>query len=198
LPEARGNGRDVTRPAGTVTYGTGSGNGAAASVPYISGTTATTMLWPSGSIPTNFTICSITRYSGSTYRRILNTTGYTNGVGNNWLHGHWDGLRGVAYYEGWKTSSEATVGTQTDWLVMCGNNGNPIPNNIFVDSVAKGTATGGAGGGTYNMSINTGYYSEQSDWAFTYLVIYDTVLTDAEMYTVSNMLLSYLASGTMG
>jgi hypothetical protein len=190
LPEARGNGRDVTRPAGTVTYGNGSGNGAAASVPYISGTTATQLLWPSGSIPTNFTICSITRYTGGTNERILisNT--------NNWLHGHVSGMRGKAYYEGWKTLDNQSIGTLTNWLVMCGNNGNPTPKNILVDSVASGVNSGGTGG--YTLTINNGSYSEPSDWAFTYLVIYDTVLTDAEMYTVSNMLLSYLASGTMG
>ena len=38
----------------------------------------------------------------------------------NWLHGHHWGERGVAYYEGWKTS-ELGQGADVDhWLVMCG------------------------------------------------------------------------------
>jgi len=193
LPEARSNGRDVTRPAGTVTYGTGSGNGAAASVPYISGITTTTMLWPSGSIPTNFTICSITRYTGGNNGRIL-----TSNTGN-WLHGHHNVKRGVAYYNNvTKTSFNTNVGTLNNWLVMSGNNGTSGvsgTNTILVDSVPSGIANGGTGNN--QLAINMYDPAELSDWALTYLVIYDTVLTDAEMLTVSNKLLSYLANGTM-
>jgi hypothetical protein len=78
---------------------------------------------------------------------------------------------------------------------MCGNNGTSIANSILVDSVASGIAPAGGTGG-YTLTINTRSL-ERSDWQLSYIVIYDTVLTDAEMLTVSNKLLSYLVNGYM-
>ena len=184
LPEARGNGRTVTT-TGTVTKGSGSGNGAAGSIAYLTGNTASTFTWPAGSIPTNFTICSITRYNGGTNGRILNGS-------TNWLHGHWNGQRGVCHYDAWKTGS-TNIGTQQNWLVCCGNNGGAIPNNILIDGVASGTATGGTG--NIPLYINAGGSVEPSDFQFSYLMIWDQVLTDAEALTVSTALQYYISSG---
>lgn len=190
LPEARGlTAKNMITTVGTITSGKASGNGAAASVSYISGTTTSKLTWPASSVPANFTICSITRYAGSTNQRIL------TGTSGNWLHGHWGGLRGVAYYEGWKTQVASSVGTLANWLVMCGNNGSSNGSNILVDSVQKGTASGGTGG--YALTINAGSFSEVSDWGLAYLIIYDRVLTDAQMKTVSDKLLLYLSTGNM-
>jgi hypothetical protein len=94
------------------------------------------MLWPTG-LPNDFTICSITRYTGSSNSRILagvNEIGYCGG----WLHGHYLGRRRVAHYDSWKTS-ESSRGTLTDWLVICGQNSasssTAIPNNIIADGM---------------------------------------------------------------
>ena len=59
--------------AGNVASGTETDNGAAGQVPFVGGNTATRMQWGGGSIPAAFTICSVTRYSGSTRQRILST-----------------------------------------------------------------------------------------------------------------------------
>jgi hypothetical protein len=59
----------------------------------------------------------------------------------DWLHGHHDDKRGVAYYDilndspGWVTP-EATRGTETDWLIMCGTNGGAHPGNVVEDKVS--------------------------------------------------------------
>ena len=58
-------------------------------------------------------ICSVTRYAEGTKKRILNA------AGRNWLHGHWNGHAGVAYYNGWVTSSNGIVTPDTDWVLMC-------------------------------------------------------------------------------
>jgi hypothetical protein len=186
LPEARGYDRNVTS-TGTVTRGSGSGNGASSAISYIGGTTATTLTWPTGSIPTNFTICSVTRYTGGTSRRILNGS-------SNWLHGHWNGQRGVCHYDGWKTASTG-VGTLQNWLVCCGNNGAAIPNNILIDSVASGTVTGGSSNQPLYINTGGGNYGETTDFQFSYLIIWNQILTDAEMLTTSTALLYYLSSG---
>jgi hypothetical protein len=57
--------------------------------------------------------------------------------GHNFIHGHGGSnipVRGTAYYEGWMTS-ETSLGVLTNWLVMCGQNGNSVaaPDNIIAD-----------------------------------------------------------------
>ena len=60
-------------------------------------------------IQNEFTVCSVTRYTGGTKGRIL------NGGVSNWLHGHWWGRAGVAYYNGWKTAVRDRVSPDTNW-----------------------------------------------------------------------------------
>ena len=97
LPDALGNGAMDAVTSGLV-YGNSSGNGASASIAYVTGTTSSIITWPQGTIPSTFTVCSLTRYTGGTNDRILNS------VSTTWLHGHQNGMRGVAYYKaGWQT-----------------------------------------------------------------------------------------------
>ena len=190
LKESRGNGRDVTLNG--VSYASASGNGAFVNIPYLYGSTTNTMLWQTGSIPANFTICSITRYTGGANQRILQSNG-PQVDSSNWLHGHWMNRRGVCYYVGWKTSSSVSNGTLTNWLVTCGKNNGTSPNNILVDGVSIGTANGGSG--NLQLSINTGGYTEYSDWAFSNVIIWDQTLTDVELKLVSDYMTNYLSTG---
>lgn len=92
--DASGNGRHGLLTGGTVNTGTVGGNGAQIQVPFVGGSENTTIQWPMSSIPANFTICSITRYTGNDlHNRILACPG-------NWLHGHWNSQPGATYYEG--------------------------------------------------------------------------------------------------
>ncbi len=186
LYEMRGNGRDAA--ATSVLSSSGSGYGASVSIPYIYGSTTSTIVWPSGSIPTSFTICSLTRYTGGTRGRILSSP---NG---NWLHGHWAGNRGNAFYEGWKTVL-TNVNDLDNWLVFCGKNSESTPNNILLDGSGIGTTSGGTGGKI--LSINNNGWGELSDWAFSYLFIWDQILTDSEMQIVSTSLTQYLSNGQL-
>ena len=187
LYDISGNGRHAIT-SDNITKTTGSGNGADSSITYISGATTTTISWPTGSIPEKFTILSLTRYTAGTKGRILQSS-Y-----GNWLHGHWNGLRGVAYYEGWKTSV-ASTGTQTDWLCFIGKNSSINSNNILVDGEGIGINTGGSGGDLYKLSINIGQ-SEKSDWALSYVVIWNRHLTDEEMFYNNSLINNYLSDGT--
>ena len=188
--DTTGNGRNGT-VTGTVTSGSGIGNGATASIPYITGTITDSVTFPSGSIPTNFTICAITRYTGSYNQRIL-----TNTSTGNYIFGHHtSGMQ--AYFNGtWATDANtfASLGiSSTDWLVFCGKNGGTVPNNVLFNNIAKGTASGGTGSGI--LSINGFSTGELSDWGFSHLIIWDKVLSDTDMATVSNALKSYLTTG---
>jgi hypothetical protein len=135
LKESRGNGRDITI-SGSITINNSSGNGALNSVYSIEGGIGSTMLWPSA-LSEDFTICSMTRYTGSSNRqRILNQVGGTC----DWFHGHGATRRGVALYDNhWRTPGDFSTGAPSDWLVMCGqnsaSNSDAAPNNIIADGM---------------------------------------------------------------
>jgi len=146
---------------------TASGNGAANAVTFLSGTPATKMLWPNSSIPSKFTICSVTRYAGATRGSIL-TCKDSPAQSKTWIHGHNYSMRGVARYTKWKTA-KSNVGAVDDWLVMCGTNaGATFPGNLILDQDEIGTSSGGRG----NCTLNVGYY-ESSDWALHSVLIWD-------------------------
>jgi hypothetical protein len=157
-------------------------------VAFISGSTQSRLYWPEGSIPNTFTICSITRYTGGANGRIL------NGIGRNWLHGHHGGRSGMAYYE--KVLMDDTKRSfSSDWAVMCGSNGLPSPTNILYNGAALGTDQGGLGGGTLGVNPTNSEQREYSDWALSFVAIWDQHLTAEEMQTASDALMEYLATG---
>ena len=162
LSDLTGNGRNAI--CSGVTAGSGSGNGADANIPYLSGTPTSTIEWPSGSIPQLFTLCSITRYGGSQRERIL------QGKFNNFLHGHWRASRGRAFYNTTDFNSGGIAGNNLDWLVFCGKNEGNTPNNILANNQPIGILGEGNGNNTLTIIIFNGY-SEPSDWPFTYLWI---------------------------
>jgi hypothetical protein len=167
--------------------GTGSGfsticetdiNGAAGTVCSLKGTPASALNFGPGSVPPTFTICSITRYTGAARGRILSGDG-------NWLHGHWSGNIGVAYYEGWKTGGATAIAIQpTDWLLFCGQNAAP---GLFL---ANGVRVGnGAGGGASNIAFGVNSLgccgkSEASDWAISEISVWNRALSADDLESV--------------
>ena len=133
LMEARGNGRDVTIAGDGISKLFNSGNGAIKSVHSLTGGLSNIMIWPT--LPDDFTICSMTRYTSSANRqRILTNTGTTC----DWSHGHRAAKRGVAHYSAFRTL-DLSFGTLNDWLVMCGQNSqtnlDANPRNIIADGI---------------------------------------------------------------
>ena len=103
------------------------------------------------------------RYTGGTKRRIL------TGGGTNWLHGHWNGHAGVAYYSSWKTATTDRVSPDTNWLVMCGSNVGASP--ILANGQSVRSANGGTD--TSTLHINGGRYpQETTDFAVAEVIMY--------------------------
>ena len=197
LVDITGNGRDATIiQLGTMSSGSTTGFGTTASIPYIQGTTTTQIVWPVGSIASTFTICSIAKYASTSNRmRIL------DGSGNNWLHGHWYGNAGCAHYGDWKNNAwtspdPPTSGNNLNWVITCGTNGssNAVPGNILVNSVEVGVYNGGAG--NVQLTINAAY-GEPSDFQFNSVYIWNVALTNAQMKTVSDLLVNYVYTGSI-
>lgn len=189
LPDLTGNGRSATTSG--VSLASASGNGAAASIPYLTGGTAARINWPAGSIPvTAFTICSMTRYlAGGANRRILTSPTY------NFAHGHYNGVRGTALYKSaFVADNTVSKGTLTDWLVMCGSTA-ATPDNIMIDNGESIGALTGTYTPVGTLSVNNGTYPETSDFAFSQLIIWDQVLTAVEMRIVCNAMTHFLLTG---
>ena len=192
LSDLTGNARHATTSG--VALGSTTGNGCSGTITSIGGTTTTTIAFPTGSIPTTFTIASLSRYgtTGSTNRVLCN-----NSTTGNIFHGHQGAKRGVSYYDnGWKTA-QATVGTLRNWLNCVGTNGSgvSIPSNIVVDGTGIGVAN--AGIGNYTLAINIGRSAEYSDYELSQLIIWDQALTADEMTIVANAITNYMNTGIL-
>jgi hypothetical protein len=185
LYDTSGNNRHASS-SGTINKTTASGNGATGNITYISGNTSAYINFPTGSIPANFTILSLSRYNGGTNRRIVQAQF------GNWLHGHWNANRGVCHYDAFKTPV-TSIGTLTDWLCCIGKNSGSTPGNILIDGTARGNATGGPG--NYTLTVNNGQYGETSDWALSCIMIWDQILTDQEMIDLNTMINNYKSTG---
>ena len=80
-------------------------------------------------------------------------------------------------------------------MVMTNSTSIAVPNNVLVDSVARGTVNGGTGG--YTLSINGSGSQEQSDFQFSQLIIWNQALTTTEMSVVATALNTYLTTGVL-
>ena len=175
-------------------------------VSFVSGGTSDGIIFPSNTIPATFTICTMSRYTGSAQERIIQArTSYTstdNDSSLNWLHGHWRhleqaaGTTGRAYYDGHKTYGTATQMSSlnlnvADWLLMCGQNA--ASGSIFRvmgpnGSEDIGAMSGGPGG--LHLAINKGW-AEYSDWAVGEAITWNRLLSSAEI----NSVLDYFQEG---
>jgi hypothetical protein len=200
--DASGNGNDATpyygAPLETIIEGPGL-HGAAGEVGYIAGD-LDRGIDLGGVIQTQFTICSVTRYTSTvaeTQARIL------DGKTINWLHGHHGGHAGVAFYENWAVASidnKLTLDGQetTDWVVLCGSNDADAP--VLLDLTAGPTdispASSAYMGGT-GIGINRPGASEPSDWALAELMTWDRHLSESEMTDAIEYLAERLENGNL-
>jgi hypothetical protein len=177
--------------ANNVTSGIASGNGASKPISFLAGAIGSSMSWPTGSIPSTFTICSLTRYSDAGTRKRVLTDQTTN-----WVHGHLPGNSpGLCYY-GLSTGSGPGI-PLINWLNCCGTNNINIstPNNIINNTIPGGSSNGGVGGG--RLGINNGSRNEPSDFLFSQVIIFDQPLTLNEMNIISNAYQNYLLTGIL-
>lgn len=198
LYDCSGNNRHASA-TGNIIKKKESGNGANSSIDYIQGDNNCSINFSSGSIPTNFTIASITRYvNGGTNKRIL------QGYSTDWLHGHSNNNTGVCKYGVWET--QETSVSINNWVRTIGKNGN-ISNrayNVLIDGFPHGTPhsnhdnpeTYNYGSGsdtlTINDSRNTNGVNEYGSWALSCVIIFDKCLSDTELIILEGILNDYM------
>jgi hypothetical protein len=134
----------------------------------------------------------MSRYSGGVRKRICASTS------GNFLHGHHEVKRGVAFYTDaiiWVISTSS--GTLDNWLVMCGKNPGQNPNNMLRDGQAVGTKSVSISP-NWQLTINIELqWREHSDWAVAQAFVWDQALTDQEMAQVSTLMLNSLSNASI-
>lgn len=174
LYDCSGNGRHATT-SGDIIKNTNE------KIKYISGDVNCKIDFPNGSIPNNFTIASISKYTSGSNKRIL------QGKNSNWLHGHWDNNTGVAYYNGWKTANN-TVKNNDQWIRMIGTNNNYILNN----STSVRTSSNGNGNDKLTINNSSAITSENSNWALSCVIIWDNELNNNDLLYIDDLLTKYM------
>lgn len=130
-----------------------------------------------------YTICSVTRYTGEPYGRIL------QGSQENWLHGQSKKNTGVS------CAAQETPDNldREDWVVVCASSDDS-------DALVNGEKVSQKHCGNVkvkqNLVINHGSkWKEVSSWAVMEVIVWNKVLDAGNMTQASNYLLSKLAAG---
>jgi hypothetical protein len=191
LQDISGNRRVGRVTTGSTSAGVLAGNGAGISVPFVEGTTATQILWGSLSVPSTFTICSITRYSGAAKQRILGCKNL------NWLHGHHadSAIHAGGTWYGQDINLGYSISPDTDWVIACGRNVGGSSVGTIINGIVTSTGSGGLGGCDLNINdaiVGSGV-PEISDWQLSSLHVWDSHLSDDVFASVSSQLNDYLA-----
>jgi hypothetical protein len=166
LVDETGSGYNTNATTGTISTTTSSNN----SLKYIYGGTTSGLRFPSGILPSTYTILFLTRYTGTNRNRIM------NGISNNWLSGHHGSRAGAAYHEGWV---HGDVDYYNNTWVLSTDQINLYRSNARERGTSGGTAS-------TNLSLNYGNYNEFSDWAFYCLFVYDRSLSISEIRLMEN------------
>jgi hypothetical protein len=177
LVDETGGGYNSTASKGTITATTEANT----TLKLIYGNTAAGIQFPTTILPSTYTMFVISRYNGSNRNRII------DGIGNNWLSGHWNGQTCVAYHEGWVAGSNSPNAVGTGWVLSTDQ----------INLYRANKTSYGTSGGTQSTRLSIHYgsytgisYNELSDWAVYAVLVYNRALSAAEYQAVEN----YLAS----
>ena len=158
--------------SGTVQTVTSTGHGASGKVRAVTGGTSSAYTF-GNILADKYTICSLSRYTGSNRQRIL------TGSRTNWLHGHWSGKAGVAQYDEWLFKGNRM--SADEWVLACGTSQTFFLRGKKIATREKQFA------GNQAVVINDGAYytDEKSDWAVAEVITWDRALSDKEMEDAS-------------
>jgi hypothetical protein len=127
---------------------------------------------------TNNTVMGAARYTGGPGGRMI------NGYGNNWLMGQWATTTENYYAEGWVSTPGSGI-SDANWRIYSalGNVSGDSYSLYINNSLSAGPNNGGAQG-PYGISIGAqggSPGSEPSAGQFSFVLVYNRVLTTAEM-----------------
>jgi len=164
------------------------------------------IIFPENSISSNFTICSITKY---TSKNPDNNKKILRSIDNKtqFYHGHYNNKLGVIEYDNYEFSKGIAITADNPadtWLAVCSKNSKP-PNNVYINdnNLSLTNIDNSYFSITRNPNILTINYNkdmsntDNSEWAFSYILIWDSHLTDEEIKSVSSSLNTFIKTGVL-
>jgi hypothetical protein len=135
-------------------------------------------------LSSEYTVCSLTRYTGSSKARIL------NGGTGNWMIGQHSNKAGIAYNNGWLAGSSGRVNPSTNWVAECYEN--KKDSAYYINGIGYKYTNGQTKVpewvGINDQGAKTAK-NEKSDFGIAYLATWDRHLSDWEMEFVTDWLL---------
>lgn len=175
------------------------------SIPFLYGDKNSIILFPENSINSNFTICSITKYTSIDP---INNNKIFHSLAHNsydFYHGHYKNKKGVVSYNGYEFSKGFPTNSPINsWVVACAKNTNSTnpSENVIINGVSCGLfiepeyTENDINRPISNLTINyDGTNAYNSEWALSYLLIWDSHLSDIELKNVSTALNRFLENG---
>ena len=194
MTDLTGNGRNATCVSCVISTQLHAINGSGSLMTRVTGSAGSSSIqFPVGSCPANHTMCFITRYRGAaaTQKTILK-----NEVGG--YFGHNTARRGIVNYGGNTIANGVTTAPVISYLNMCVSSSLPAPDYVLVNGVPNGIiGVAPISPFTSTLSINVNGGTETSGFELNQLIIWDRVLTSAEMTIVSNSFTKLLATGVL-
>ncbi len=154
--------------------------------------------FPNNSINSNFTICSLTKYT-STNKTFNNKILQAYDDTTQFYHGHYKNKVGVIEYDNYEFAKYMpSTNAINDWVITCAKNTN-ADDNVLINNSSCGLIIDPDYNNinkipnTLTININkSNDLSQNSEWAMSYVIIWDSHLTDNEINLISNALNNYL------
>lgn len=166
---------------------------------YLKGSSRTSLLFPPGTIPNDYTICCVTKYEDTTGNRTGNTGRVISADSFNFLIGHWSERERVIYNEragGWINYHNNVVSADTNsrkWIVTCIKSSGNI--NVIINNNVIAGQRGGSGINEARLVVNGGRFPEVSDFGIKYLFVWKKSLRDDVFKLISDGLNGMITSG---
>ena len=158
-------------------------------LPSLYGSSTAGIDFPSGVLPTTYTLFHLTRYNNNTYGgRIF--TGRTQ----NWLSGHWSGYQGLAFHQGWLQNYSNYYpypsGTP-QWLLSTDQNS--VLRSLTMNHALFGSLPADSPAGYYGATYDSQIALHRPDqepstggWANQVALVYNRTLTTKEIQQVED------------
>ena len=172
---------------------------------FIYGYKNSSVIFPENSLNSKFTICTITKYLSTdpnSNNMIIQST--RNNNTNYFYHGHFNNRKGVIMYDNFELSKGfPSTDPINSWVITCAKNNNSLnnpTNNVLINDNYEGlylennyNSISNTLSINYNRNNNTSF---NSDWGLSYILIWNTHLSDVDLKIVSTALKKYLNDGS--
>jgi hypothetical protein len=156
-------------------------------VPVAALTTAQTWTSDTTLDPSSYTFIQVSRQTPSTYGRMFQSSV----SGTNQLHGYWNSLKQPWYVEGWLGVAGGGINSaENEWAIITSTR---IQNGAFQNRWNGAVIASGASSANVTLNglaVNTGGagYAETSTCQIAEVILYDSVLTNAQIVGIEEYL----------